>query len=152
MNTQKILVIDYNGTNNEHRIYDKLDNTLFKKVIDFKKNNPNNTQLKEITSEPPGIFLSQPYHFKKKTINNLKKDIYEIIILAYDYFTNIKGNKNVKNYNPEIFIKALENEQKKTKNELDQNENYTDIENALENTLNRIKSKKTKITLIKSKY
>ena len=221
MNTYNTLVVKYDGTDKDYNFLE-LDEKSFMKISNLKKKKDHsNIKLKRtITNLTNNRNNTEMPSYKLD--DELKKEIDEIIILAYNYSPPHNNKENAKDYYPEMFTDYLEKELKeiygKTDalkemyNKFQKNSKKThniakiaipggilfaaynartnptiqniglpitisilsiagyindkniakDIKkshnlerykyNALENTLNRIKSKKTKITLIKSKY
>ena len=94
INTYNTLVVVYNGRN-----YDTigLKKESLQKVIDFKRNNHyNNNQIKKIIDDIDEVHYSDII----EEFKNIKKEIDEIIILAYNsHPNNYKISK--KNYNSE---------------------------------------------------
>ena len=104
MNTYNTLVAVYDGT--KHNIIE-LDKESFQKVSDLKRNkHRSDNQLKKIIFDIEETHISLSYKLYKE----LKKEIDEIIILAYNNSHPYNYNKDAKNYNSESFTEYFEKE------------------------------------------
>ena len=109
MNTYNTLVAVYDGT--KHNIIE-LDKESFQKVSDLKRNkHRSDNQLKKIIFDIEETHISLSYKLYKE----LKKEIDEIIILAYNDSHPSNYSKDAKNYNQESFTDYLEKDLRKIK-------------------------------------
>ena len=96
METTYIPIIIYDGTNHKYIIL--YDIEPYQEIIDFKKNKPNNNQLKNIISYHTRRPQISPINLTDKLYKDLKKKIDEIIILTYNDSHSHTDNKNDPNH------------------------------------------------------